>query len=168
MLMDSYVMDALNQYPKPILRGTVINVELAKLATKIILRHCMELSWKTTNQRAVNNTSDQSGKWEDGVLKSNVTRCDDVNNITCASTTKIMVLVVSMCVAPIIIRQNISPKRVVTHTILDNCNRKMFIFEDLVHALKIVCIYTSLVPCNSLDNCCFGIISLLIAATKFF
>lgn len=32
----NYVMDARNQYPKPIHQGTVINIELAKFATKNI------------------------------------------------------------------------------------------------------------------------------------
>ena len=79
------VLDVWNQYRNPMRQETVINVELAKFATKNIPRHCMDLSWKRKiNQGAVNDTSDQSGTSKDEVLKSNVTICDE--NITCAST----------------------------------------------------------------------------------
>ena len=77
----NYDMDAWNQYPKPMQRGTVINVEVANLATKNILRHYMDLSWKTTNQGTFDDTSDQSGKSQDGVLNSNFTICDDVTTL---------------------------------------------------------------------------------------
>lgn len=96
----------------------------------------MDLSWKTTNQGAFNDTSDQGGKLQKGVLNSNVTICDDVTTL-------------------------------VAHP-LDNCCQRIFILEDLVHGLKIDGKDTSVVWCNSLDNCCFGIISLLIAPTGFF
>ena len=132
----NYVMGDWNQYPKPVQRGTAINAELEKLATKNSLRHYMNLSWKTTNQGAFNDASDQSGKSQEGFSNSNVTICDDVTTL-------------------------------LAHP-LDNCCQRMFILEDLVHALKIDGKDTSLVWCNSLDNCCFGIISLLIAPTGFF
>ena len=73
----------------------------------------MNLSWKTTNQGAFNDASDQSGKSQEGFSNSNVTICDDVTTL-------------------------------LAHP-LDNCCQRMFILEDLVHALKIDGKDTSLV-----------------------
>ena len=60
-----------------------------------------------------------------------------MRNITCASTTKICALVISMCVVSIIIKHKISPTGIITHAILDNCSQGLFIVEDLEHALEV-------------------------------
>ena len=97
---------------------------------------------KKTNQGAVNDTPDQSGTSQDGVLKSNVTVCDE--NIACAST-KFSTQVISMSVVPVIIEHKDSTKEIITHTILDSCSQGTFIVEDLVNALEIDGIDTSVV-----------------------
>lgn len=68
-----------------------------------------------------------------------------MHNITCASTTKISALVISMCVVSIIIKHKISPKGIITHAILDNCSQGIFIVEDLEHSFEIDGIDTSVV-----------------------
>ena len=97
---------------------------------------------KKTNQGAVNDTPDQSGTSQDGVLKSSVTVCDE--NIACAST-KFSAQVISMCVVPVLIKHKDSTKEIITHAILDSCSQGTFIVEDLVNALEIDGIDTSVV-----------------------
>ena len=96
---------------------------------------------KKTNQ-AVNDTPDQSGTSQDGVLKSNVTVCDE--NIACAST-KFSAQVISMCVVPVVIKHKDSTKEIITHAILDSCSQGTFIVEDLGNPLEIDGIDTSVV-----------------------
>ena len=74
---------------------------------------------KKTNQGAVNNTPDQSDTSQDGVLKSNVTICNE--NIACASI-KISAQMISMCEVPVIIKHKdcAFAKEIITHTILDS------------------------------------------------
>ena len=101
--------------------------------------HGFKLKTKT-NQGAVNDTPDQSCTSQDGVLKSNVTLCDE--NIAHAST-KFSVQVISMCVVPVVIKHKDSTKEIITHAILDSCSQGTFIVEDLVNALEIDDIDTS-------------------------
>ena len=82
---------------------------------------------KKTKQGAVSDTPDQSDTSQDGVLKSNVTICDE--NIVCAST-KNNAQVISMCVVPVVIKDKDYVKEVITHPILDSCSHGTFIVED--------------------------------------
>ena len=97
---------------------------------------------KKTKQGAVNDTPDQSETLQEGVLKSNVTICD--KNIVCTST-KNNAQVISMCVVPVSIKHKDSAKDIITHAILDSCSQGTFTVEELVNALEIDGIDTTVV-----------------------
>ena len=97
---------------------------------------------KKTKQGAVNDTPDQSETLQEGVLKSNVTICD--KNIVCTST-KNNAQVISMCVVPVSIKHKDSAKDIITHAILDSCSQGTFTVEELVNALEIDGIGTTVV-----------------------
>ena len=82
---------------------------------------------KKTKQGVVNNTPDENDTPQDGVLKSNVTICDE--NTVCASTQN-NAQVISMGVVPIVIKHKDSAKKIITHAILDSCSQGMFIVEE--------------------------------------
>ena len=63
-------------------------------------------------------------------------------NIVCAPT-KNNVQVISMYVVPVVIKHKDSAKEIITHAILDSCSQGTFIVEDLVNALEIDGVDTS-------------------------
>ena len=90
----------------------------------------------------VNDTPDQSDTLQDGVLKSNVTIYDE--NIVCAST-KNNAQVIKVCVVPVVIKRKESAKEIRSDTILDSSSQGTFFVEELVNALEIDGIDTSVV-----------------------
>ena len=52
---------------------------------------------------------------------------------------------ISMCVMPVVMKHKGSAKEIITHVVLDSCSQAMFIVEDLVNALQIDGIDTSVV-----------------------
>ena len=95
---------------------------------------------KKNKQGAANDTPDQSDTSQDGVLKSNVTICDE--NIACVST-KNNTQVICMCVVSVVIKHKDSAKKITTHAILDSCSQGKLIVEEMVNALEIDSIDTS-------------------------
>ena len=75
-----------------------------------------------------------------GVLKSNVTICDE--NIVCTST-KNKAQMISTCVVPVVIKHKDSAKEIITHAILDSCSQGTFIVGDLVNTLEVDGVDTS-------------------------
>ena len=96
---------------------------------------------KKTKQGAFN---DQSNTSQEGLLKRKVTICDE--KIACASS-KISAQMIRCLsyVAPVVIKPKEFPKEIITHAILDSCSQGTFIVEDLVNALEIDGIDTSVV-----------------------